>query len=243
MTIRNPIDILTRAAFVGAIALIISSCAAPDAQHHIVISTREEKLALLNRGNLIAVYPVSTSKFGLGDWPGSSCTPLGKLEIAEKIGDNAPPGAVFKDRRRTGEIVAPDSPGRDPIVTRIIWLRGREAQNANAFARDIYIHGTPEERNIGLPVSYGCIRMRSGDIINLYEIVGCGAEVTIVDVPLADVVPGLISAQFDGRNKSGSVCDSVAWKISVSSTRNDTTKPVLHLRQFSEMLSPRFARK
>jgi lipoprotein-anchoring transpeptidase ErfK/SrfK len=194
MTIRRPIDILTRFTFSGAIALIISSCAAPDTQHHIVISTREQKLALLDRGNLVAIYPVSTSKFGLGDWPGSSCTPLGKLEIAEKIGDHAPPGAVFKDRRRTGEIVAPDSPGRDPIVTRILWLRGRELQNANAFARDIYIHGTPEERNIGLPVSYGCIRMRSSDIINLYEIVGTGAAVTIVDAPLVNVIPGLVSA-------------------------------------------------
>src|SRR5439155_15164173 len=112
----------------------------------------------------------------------------------EKIGDDAPPGAVFKDRRRTGEIVAPDSPGRDPIVTRILWLRGSEPQNANAFARDIYIHGTPEERNIGLPVSYGCIRMRSGDIINLYEIVGRGAEVAIVDAPLASLVPAPVSA-------------------------------------------------
>ncbi len=194
MTIRNPIDILTRFTFVTAIAFIISSCAAPDTQHHIVISTREQKLAVLDRSKLMAIYPVSTSKFGLGDWPGSSCTPLGKLEIAEKIGDNAPPGAVFKDRRRTGEIVVPDSPGRDPIVTRILWLRGREPQNANAFARDIYIHGTPEERNIGLPVSYGCIRMRSGDIINLYEIVGRGAEVTIVDAPLANVIPSLVSA-------------------------------------------------
>src|SRR5713101_1131420 len=193
MTIRNPIDILTRVTFVGAIALIISSCAAPDTQHHIVISTREQKLALLDRGNLIAIYPVSTSKFGLGDWPGSSCTPLGELEIAEKIGDQAPPGAVFKDRRRTGEIVAPDSPGRDPIVSRILWLRGREPQNANAFARDIYIHGTPEERNIGLPVSYGCVRMRSSDIIQLYDIVGAGAAVTIVDAPLAALIPGLSS--------------------------------------------------
>jgi lipoprotein-anchoring transpeptidase ErfK/SrfK len=194
MIIRKKMDILTRSAFVATITLIISSCVAPDTQHHIVISTREQKLALLDRSKLMAIYPVSTSKFGLGDWPGSSCTPLGKLEIAEKIGGNAPPGAVFKDRRRTGEIVAPDSPGRDPIVTRILWLRGREPQNANAFARDIYIHGTPEERNIGLPVSYGCIRMRSGDIINLYEIVGRGAEVTIVDAPLANVVPRPVSA-------------------------------------------------
>jgi lipoprotein-anchoring transpeptidase ErfK/SrfK len=139
----------------------------------------------------MAVYPVSTSKFGLGDWPGSYRTPLGRLEIAKKIGDQAPSGAVFKDRRRTGEIVAPDSPGRDPIVTRILWLRGREAQNGNAFDRNIYIHGTPEERNIGLPASYGCIRMRSSDIINLYEIVGWGAEVTIVDESLASVIPTL----------------------------------------------------
>src|SRR5947208_14095724 len=129
MTIRNPIDILTRVSFVTAITCIISSCAAPDTQHHIVISTREQKLAVLDRSNLVAIYPVSTSKIGLGDWPGSSCTPLGKLEIAEKIGDNAPPGAVIKDRRRTGEIVAPDTPARDPIVTRILWLRGREPQN------------------------------------------------------------------------------------------------------------------
>jgi lipoprotein-anchoring transpeptidase ErfK/SrfK len=188
------IDIFSRVIFLGAIATIVASCAAPDTQHRIVISTREQKLAVLDRGSLMAIYPVSTSKFGLGDWPGSSCTPLGKLEIAEKIGDYAPPGAVFKDRRRTGEIVPTDSPGRDPIVTRILWLRGRELQNANAFARDIYIHGTPEERNIGLPVSYGCIRMRSRDIINLYEIVGRGAEVMIVNSPLANVIPGLVSA-------------------------------------------------
>src|SRR6266481_792184 len=126
------------------VVLFLASCAAPDTQHHIVISTREQRLALLDHGNLMAIYPVSTSKFGLGDSPGSSCTPLGELEIATKIGDRATPGTVFKDRRGTGEIVAPDSPGRDPIVTRILWLRGREAQNGNAFARMIYIHGTPE---------------------------------------------------------------------------------------------------
>src|SRR6266480_1576918 len=179
MTIRSPIDILTRFTFAGAIALIISSCAAPDTQHHIVISTREQKLALLDRSKLMTIYPVSTSKFGLGDWPGSSCTPLGKLEIAEKIGANAPPGAVFKDRRRTGEIVVPDSPGRDPIVTRIIWLRGLEPQNANAFNRCIYIHGTPEERVIGKPASYGCVRMRTSDVIAIYNQIELGALVEI----------------------------------------------------------------
>ncbi len=174
------------------LALVIGSCAAPDTRHQIVISTREQKLAVLDRGNLMAIYPVSTSKFGLGDWRGSRYTPLGQLEIAEKIGDNAPPGAVFKDRRRTGEIVLPDSPGRDPIVTRILWLRGLEPQNANAFTRDIYIHGTPEERLIGKRASYGCIRMRSSDIINLCDIVGIGAAVTIVDGSLASVIPGFV---------------------------------------------------
>lgn len=180
--------------YVLLVALFLASCAAPDTQHQIVVSTREQKLALLDRGNVVAIYPVSTSKFGLGDWRGSRFTPLGKLQIAQKIGDNAPSGAVFKDRLRTGEIIAPDSPGRDPIVTRILWLRGLEAQNANAFSRDIYIHGTPEERRIGAPASYGCIRMRSSDIIQLYNIVGVGAAVAIVDTPLTSAVPGLASA-------------------------------------------------
>jgi hypothetical protein len=176
------------------IPIIISSCAAPDTQHHIVISTREQKLALLDRGNVMAIYPVSTSKFGLGDWRGSRFTPLGQLQIAEKIGGNAPPGAVFKDRQRTGEIIQANAPGRDPIVTRILWLRGLEAQNANAFGRDIYIHGTPEEWKIGSAASYGCVRMRSSDIIQLYDIVGVGAAVTIVNAPLATAVPSLVSA-------------------------------------------------
>jgi lipoprotein-anchoring transpeptidase ErfK/SrfK len=180
------------------LALFLASCAAPDTQHKIVISTRDQKLALLDRGTLMATYPVSTSKFGLGDRPGSKSTPLGQLQIAEKIGDNAPPGTVFKDRRRTGEVVLANSPGRDPIVTRILWLRGLEAQNANAFARDIYIHGTPEEWRIGSPASYGCVRMRSSDIIQLYNIVGIGAAVTIVNASLVSAVPGMASGHSMG---------------------------------------------
>jgi len=180
------------------IALFIASCAAPDTRHQIVISTRDQKLALLDRGNLMAVYPVSTSKFGLGDWRGSRFTPLGNLQIAEKIGNNAPSGTVFKSRRRTGEVVMANSPGRDPIVTRILWLRGLEAQNANAFRRDIYIHGTPEEWKIGSPASYGCVRMRSSDIIQLYNIVGVGAAVTIVNAPLVSLVPGMVSGHSMG---------------------------------------------
>ncbi len=151
-------------------------------------------MALLQDGVPLASYPVSTSKFGLGDVPGSSGTPLGKLEIARKIGAGAPAGAVFKDRQRTGEIVSPDAPGRDPIVSRILWLRGLEPQNADAFSRYIYIHGTPEERNIGLPVSYGCVRMRSRDVIELFDIAGTGARVTITIEPLEALVPSLTPA-------------------------------------------------
>ncbi|HYY13574.1 MAG TPA: L,D-transpeptidase [Chthoniobacterales bacterium] len=177
------------------IATFVVSCAAPDHRHHIVISTADQKLALLDDGNVAAVYPVSTSKFGLGDSLGSYYTPLGELEIAQKIGQSAPAGMVFKDRRGTGEIVWADAPGRDPIVTRILWLRGLEAQNANAFRRNIYIHGTPEERNIGLPVSYGCIRMRSSDIIHLFSIVGTGTRVTIVDLPMSTMIPAFSLAE------------------------------------------------
>ncbi|MFN2508076.1 MAG: L,D-transpeptidase [Chthoniobacterales bacterium] len=177
-----------------AVVLFVTSCAAPDTRHRVVVSVPEQKLVVLEDGAPIATYPVSTSKFAIGDLPGSRGTPLGQLEVAKKIGGSAPLGAVFKDRRRTGEILLPDAPGRDPIVTRILWLRGRESQNRNAYGRYIYIHGTPEERNIGRPASYGCVRMRSRDVISLYDIVGEGARVSILDAPLAAAVPELRSA-------------------------------------------------
>jgi lipoprotein-anchoring transpeptidase ErfK/SrfK len=183
-----------------ALALVLSSCVTKDTEHRVVISARDQKLALLKKNEVLAVYPVSTSKYGLGDALGSYRTPLGKFEIADKIGDGAVVGTVFKDRHRTGEVIPVNAPGRDPIVTRIIWLRGLEAQNRNAFGRDIYIHGTPEERNIGRPASYGCIRMRSNDIINLYSVVGPGAEVTIVNTTLASAVPEMTSASSMGEN-------------------------------------------
>jgi hypothetical protein len=175
-----------------AILLFISSCVAPDTSHRVVISVPEQKLAVLDKGVPIATYPISTSKFGISDYRGSFGTPLGKLEVASKIGTMAPLGAVFKDRRLTGEIIRPDAPGRDPIVTRILWLRGKEPQNQNAYGRYIYIHGTPEERNIGLPVSYGCVRMRSRDVMQLYDTIGIGAEVKIVNTTLHAVVPAIL---------------------------------------------------
>ena len=173
----------------AAVSLFVTSCVAPDTRHRIVISIPEQSLALLDNGALIATYPVSTSKFAIGDAPGSRGTPLGELEIAKKIGGGAVMGTVFKDRRATGEVLVPDAPGRDPIVSRILWLRGLESQNANAYGRYIYIHGTAEERNVGKRASYGCIRMRSRDVVQLYDIVGPRARVTIVDAPLSAAVP------------------------------------------------------
>ena len=155
-----------------------------DTRHRVYISATDQQMVVLRDGELISRYPVSTSKFGLGDRPGSNATPVGAFRVKRKIGDGAPPGAVFKARRLTGEVIPVDAPGRDPIVTRIIWLDGLEAGNRRAFSRYIYIHGTPEERNIGLPVSYGCIRMRSRDVIRLYDTIGLGARVIILCGPL-----------------------------------------------------------
>jgi lipoprotein-anchoring transpeptidase ErfK/SrfK len=144
-----------------------------------IVSVSDQVLALVDRGKLIARYAISTSKFGTGDSAASYRTPLGTLFVSPKIGDRLPPGAVIKNRIPTGEIVAADAPGRDPIVSRVIWLRGMEAQNQKARDRCIYIHGTPEERRIGKPASFGCIRMRSRDIIDLYNRVHIGTHVLI----------------------------------------------------------------
>ncbi len=146
----------------------------------IIISVRDQKLMVIEDGKRGAIYPVSTSKFGIGDRWGSMATPLGWLQVAEKIGDHAPPGAVFHKRRFTGEILAPNAPGRDPIVTRIIWLRGLEPANANAFNRCIYIHGTAEEKTIGKPSSFGCVRMCSKDVTAVYSQLQLGALVRII---------------------------------------------------------------
>ncbi len=146
----------------------------------VIISVKDQKLMVIEDGKRAAIYPVSTSKFGLGDRWGSMATPLGWMQVAEKIGDHAPPGAVFHKRRFTGEILKPNAPGRDPIVTRIIWLRGLEHSNANAFNRCIYIHGTAEEKSIGKPASYGCVRMCSKDVTQVYAQLPIGAIVRII---------------------------------------------------------------
>ena len=185
------------AASLSAVAPIHAADPAPPpaepVRSEVIVSVKEQKLMLLQNGARVTTYPVSTSKFGLGDGFGRMTTPVGAMAVAQKIGDRAPLGAVFHHRRFTGEILKPNAPGRDPIITRILWLRGLEPQNANAYGRYIYIHGTPEERNIGKPASYGCVRMRSRDVAQLYDIVGEGARVSIVPMTLAAAVPALAS--------------------------------------------------
>ncbi|PYK65079.1 MAG: hypothetical protein DME50_10170 [Verrucomicrobia bacterium] len=151
-----------------------------DTSPRLIISIRDQKLMLLENRGRVATYPVSTSKYGLGDFRGRMTTPLGYLMVAQKIGDYAPVGAVFHNRRLTGEILQPNAPGRDPVTTRIIWLSGLETQNAQAFHCCIYIHGTPAEKTIGRPASYGCIRMKAADIAVLYGQVPLGALVQII---------------------------------------------------------------
>lgn len=155
--------------------------------NEVIVSVKEQRLMLLQNGAKVTTYPVSTSKFGLGDGFGRMTTPTGVMRVAQKIGDHAPSGAVFHNRRFTGEILRPNAPGRDPIITRILWLRGAEAENAHAFARAIYIHGTPEEKKIGSPASYGCIRMKSKDVTALYSQLPVGAVVQVVSGSLPKV--------------------------------------------------------
>lgn len=167
----------------GAMVLFLSGCA--DTHHRLIVSVPDQKMLLLTDGKPAGIYTVSTSKFGVGDREGSYATPLGHLCVRKKIGDGAPLGAVFHSRRLTGEVIPPNAPGRDPIVTRIIWLDGLETHNSNAFSRCIYIHGTPQEALLGTPASYGCIRMRSVDVANLYDLVGRGARVEITEEHLS----------------------------------------------------------
>ncbi len=161
--------------------LALNSCGpSVDTRNKMVVSVRDQKMLLLRDGKPVKSYKVSTSKFGVGDIPNSNRTPLGRMKVAKKIGDGQPAGAVFKSRRPTGEVLKPNAPGRDPIVSRILWLTGTEGANRNAFKRFIYIHGTPEVYRLGTPASYGCIRMGTRDVVDLYNRVGAGADVYVI---------------------------------------------------------------
>ena len=157
----------------------------------LVVSIPEQKLAVLVNGKIYKTYRISTSRYGEGDALGSWCTPTGHLAVATKIGGTVPYGGVFEGRRFTGEVLSVNAPGRDPIVSRIIWLRGLEYGNRNAYHRCIYIHGTPQEEALGKKSSYGCIRMASNDVMELFNWITTGTGVAVVDKVIARAVKDL----------------------------------------------------
>ena len=153
------------------------------------IDLRRQDLVLKNAtGALLKRYPVSTSKFGAGEQNGSFCTPRGAHVIRARIGAGQPENAVFVRRRPTGEIWTPELharfPGRDWILTRILWLCGREPGKnrwgaVDTMRRYIYIHGTHEFAELGKPGSIGCVRMGNRDLVELFELVAAGTPVEI----------------------------------------------------------------
>lgn len=156
---------------------------------HIEISIQQQQLTLLdNAGELIAQFPISTAANGVGCEKDSGCTPLGAHVIRAKIGEGAPLDAVFVGRRATGEICTPELmaefPDRDWILTRILWLSGKEVGanrlgNVDTMQRYIYIHGTPEGTDMTIADSHGCVRMCNDDLITLFDLVPVGTTVQI----------------------------------------------------------------
>ncbi len=158
---------------------------------HIRINLARQCLDLFAAdGACIRRYPVSSAVNGAGELEGSGCTPRGRHRIRARIGAGAPPGAVFRGRRPTGEVwssaLAASFPGRDWILSRILWLCGEEPGRnrlgaVDSMRRYIYIHGTGDDQPMGAPRSHGCIRMRSRDIVELFELVAAGTPVEIVE--------------------------------------------------------------
>jgi lipoprotein-anchoring transpeptidase ErfK/SrfK len=165
------------------------ACRAAGLAPEVVISVADQELALIARGKVVGRFAVSTSKFGTGDAVGSYRTPLGETFVSAKIGEGLPAGAVIKNRNATGEVLQANAPGRDAIVSRVIWLRGMDGTTANTRGRCIYIHGTAEERRVGRRASFGCIRMRSKDVIVLYNLVHIGTHVRISANRLREFLP------------------------------------------------------
>ena len=155
----------------------------------LVVSISQQTLTVCNAQNeALAHYSISTAANGAGCEKNSGCTPLGKHIIRAKIGEGVPAGSVFVGRRPTGEICTPELitefPNRDWILTRILWLSGKELGvnrlgNVDTMQRYIYIHGTPDSNEMGVIGSHGCVRMRNADIIALFDMVDVGAEVDI----------------------------------------------------------------
>jgi len=156
--------------------------------YHIEIDINAQRLRLCTGKKIVKEYPVSTARNGPGELLDSECTPRGEHVIAEKIGGDCPVNTVFISRRPSGEMYTPELrkqfPDRDWILTRILWLQGTEpgknlGGNVDSLERFIYIHGSPEDMDMGRPGSRGCIRMRNMDVIELFDRVKTGTRVTL----------------------------------------------------------------
>jgi L,D-transpeptidase YbiS len=143
-----------------------------------------------DKGRVLHRYAVSSAANGVGEMFGSFCTPRGKHIIRAKIGAGQPVNTVFVRRRPTGEIYTPELgaqfPDRDWMLTRILWLSGCEVGfnrlgKSDTMRRYIYIHGTPDSVQLGIPDSHGCIRMRNADLIELFDLVPVGTAVEIIE--------------------------------------------------------------
>lgn len=154
----------------------------------LAVSIADQTLTLLEDDQPLAVYLVSTALKGAGELSGSEQTPRGEHVVRARIGAGAVAGTVFRGRRPTGEVWTPElaaaHPGRDWILSRILWLSGREPGrnrlgNCDSMRRYIYIHGTPDTEPMGEPRSHGCIRMRNADIIDLFDRVPAYTPVSI----------------------------------------------------------------
>jgi L,D-transpeptidase YbiS len=145
----------------------------------IEVSIGTQRLTLWEDTAMVKNWPCSTSAYGIGFQEGSNKTPVGAFVVREKHGDNAPSGTIFKSRQPVGHWTPAMHTPDDLVLTRILWLHGEEARNANTFARYIYIHGTNDESGIGQPLSHGCIRMRNSDVIELFNQAPLGTPVWI----------------------------------------------------------------
>lgn len=152
----------------------------------IYVSVQSQRIYLVVNGNLMAEYPVSTARNGLGSLRNSQRTPEGLHRVARKYGDDVPPFGILKYRQYTGKVALPNSSDEDLITSRILWLDGlepgvNEGGDVDSMERCIYIHGTADEASIGTPGSQGCIRMLNKDVIDLYNRAPLGTLVIILD--------------------------------------------------------------
>jgi len=159
----------------------------------IQVSIDEQRLRLRQGDRVLMDVAVATARNGPGEVMHSECTPRGWHRIRAKIGAGCPANTVFVGRRPTGEIYSPalkaDNPGRDWMLTRILWLCGLEPGrnrfgNVDSMRRYIYIHGCPGEDPMGIPSSHGCVKMRNDEVIRLFDLVPAGTRVLIQVAPL-----------------------------------------------------------